>query len=96
MQALTIIYREGINYHKTGITAMELVPEDQVQYSLYVAAESTRGKNMMQAMDALNKNFGKDMVRIASQGFSKKWHLQQARLSPCYTTRIEDVLTVKN
>jgi DNA polymerase V len=33
-------------------------------------------------------------VRVAAQGFGRKWKLRQERRSPCYTTRMEDLITV--
>jgi DNA polymerase V len=35
------------------------------------------------------------MVRMAAQGFDRKWKLRQEKLSPCYTTRWSELLTVK-
>jgi len=49
----------------------------------------------MKVMDVVNKSFGKNAVRFALQGFSASWKLRQLKLSPCYTTRIDDILTVK-
>ena len=38
---------------------------------------------------------GKDTIKIATQGFDSSWKMKQEQLSPSYTTRIEDILTVK-
>jgi DNA polymerase V len=94
-QGLDIIYRPGYNYGKTGITAMELVPEQEVQYNIFDKENRARDSKLMKVMDMVNKSFGKNAVRFALQGFSASWKLRQMKLSPCYTTRIEDVLTVK-
>ena len=96
MKALDIIYAEGYNYHKTGITVMELVPESELQYCIYDELETAKEKTISSTLDKLNKSFGKDLVRFARQGYSKKWKLMQMKLSPCYTTRITDILKVKN
>ena len=96
MKALDIIYAEGFNYHKCGIVVMDLVPEEAVQYPLYDVTETLKEKQLSSVIDQLNKSLGKDLVRFASQGYSKKWPLKQMKLSPCYTTRIEDILKVKN
>ena len=37
---------------------------------------------------------GRDKVKLAVQGSSRKWKLKQEKLSPCYTTRFEDMLEV--
>ena len=94
-QGLDAIYRPGYNYGKTGITAMELVPEQAVQYNIFDNENRARDSKLMKVMDVVNKSFGKNAVRFALQGFSASWKLRQLKLSPCYTTRIDDILTVK-
>jgi len=95
MQALDIVYKEGYNYHKTGITVMDFIPEDKVQYGLYDAAGTDKAKLIHQTIDKLNKSLGKDLLRFAKQGYGTKWKLKQTKLSPCYTTRIDEILKVK-
>jgi DNA polymerase V len=38
---------------------------------------------------------GKDKVKLAVQGSDRKWKLKQEKLSPCYTTRLADMLEVR-
>ena len=38
---------------------------------------------------------GRDKLRIATQGFDRNWKMKQEKLSPCYTTRIDEILKVK-
>lgn len=94
-QGLETIYRPGYNYNKTGCTAMELIPEAQVQCGIFDTENRERNSQLMQVLDKVNRSFGKNAVRFALQGFGAKWKLRQLKLSPCYTTRIEEVLTIK-
>ena len=48
----------------------------------------------MKTMDKINRKMGQDIVRYAALGYKKKWQLKQQRLSPCYTTRWSDLLTI--
>ncbi len=49
----------------------------------------------MAAVDALNLYHGRGTVKSASLGLGgKPWHMQRARKSPCYTTRVEELPTV--
>jgi DNA polymerase V len=89
------IYRPGYNYSKTGCMAMELVPDNQVQYGIFDTANRSRDSKLMKAIDMVNRSLGQQAVRFALQGFSTKWKLRQLKLSPCYTTRINEVLTIK-
>jgi DNA polymerase V len=95
MTALNIIYKPGYKYSKTGVIVLDLVPATQVQLGLFDEKSREREGMMMQAMDGLNKSFGKDVVRTATQGFNKKWKLRQEHLSPRYTTRFDQLMVVK-
>ena len=46
-------------------------------------------------MDKLNATYRRQKVKIASQGFDRKWKLKNEKLSPCYTTKISDIMVVK-
>ena len=50
--------------------------------------------NLFRKIDKINRTMGRDTVRILSQGFPKKWKLKQENLSPCYTTRWDDLLRI--
>ena len=50
----------------------------------------------MGAVDKLNDGYGRMKIRFALNGFERKWRLRQEKLSPCYTTRLEDLLRIKN
>ena len=71
-----------------------IVPEANVQTSLFDTADKDRQDRLLRSMDGLNTLYGRDTVRVAAQGFERKWKLRQERLSPCFTTRIEDVIVV--
>jgi len=49
----------------------------------------------MTVMDKLNASYGKQKVKIAAQGFDRKWKLKNEKLSPCYSTNLKDILVVK-
>jgi DNA polymerase V len=94
-QGLETIYRPGYHYSKTGCTAMELVPVAEVQCGIFDQENRARNSQLMQVLDKVNRSFGKNAVRFALQGFGTRWKLRQLKLSPCYTTRIDEVLTIK-
>ena len=89
------IFRPGYNYNKTGCLVMELVPENQVQFGIFDREDRERDKKLMKSLDTINRVFGKNTVRFAVQGYGNKWKLRQLKLSPCYTTRINDMLTIR-
>jgi DNA polymerase V len=92
--ALTDIFKPGYHYKKAGVILSGIVPETNVQTSLFDTVDRERQAKALQSMDNLNAVYGKDKVRIGAQGFERKWKLRQERLSPCYTTRMEDLIIV--
>ena len=92
---LRSIYRKGHAYKKAGVIVSEVVPQQQVQLSLFDHVDRAKRNQLMRSLDQINARIGRDKVRLAVQGFDRKWRLKQERLSPCYTTRFADILTVK-
>jgi DNA polymerase V len=95
IKALKQIYRSGLAYKKAGVLVGGIVPDSQVQLGLFDSVNRSRRADLMQSIDEINSRLGRDKVRLAVQGFDRKWRLRQERLSPCYTTRFTDFLTVK-
>lgn len=81
---------------KCGVIVQDLVPEACVQQSLFEATDQARNKKLIHAMDKVNGSLGKEIVRMATQGFEKRYRLKAAKLSPCYTTRLDQVLKIAN
>lgn len=94
-QVFDIIYRPGYNYKKTGVMLTDLIPATQVQQSMFDKESRSRNAVVMQSLDAINKNLGKDIVRFATQGYKRQWKLKQEKLSPCYTTNFKEILLIK-
>ncbi len=94
-KGLDIIFKPGYNYKKTGVMVTDIVQDKAVQSSFFDTVNRQRDARIMKTVDLMNNRFGKDAVKLATQGFSKKWKLRQERLSPCYTTNLAQVLTIK-
>jgi DNA polymerase V len=71
-----------------------IVPEANVQTSLFDVVDRERQEKILRSMDRLNALYGRDTIRVAAQGFERKWKLRQERRSPCFTTRMEDLIVV--
>ena len=84
------IWRDGHRYQKAGVMLSEFTPKGQQQADLF-APPSRQSDALMAVLDQIKaKGLGK--VGFASQGTgSPEWMMRQAHLSPCYTTRWEDL-----
>ena len=88
------IYRSGYKYKKAGVIIGGIISNSEVQENLFDDMDRFKSQKIMKTIDIINKKMGQDMIRYASQGYSKKWKLKQQSLSPCYTTRWPDLLVV--
>ena len=93
--ALRAIYKKGYRYKKAGVIVMEIVPEERVQGSLFACVDLVKHAAIMKQIDRINAKYGRDTIKIATQGSGEKWKLRRQKLSPCYTTRWEDIIKVR-
>ena len=95
-------FQPGCRLTKAGVMALDLVPAGSGMRDLFEESAATRPR-LMATIDAINKRQGRDAIRTAAAGIQKagtnrfgaEWRMRQARLSPYYTTRLSDILTVK-
>jgi DNA polymerase V len=89
------IFREGYAYKKAGVIIMDFSPEDTVQTFLF---ENTNPKHkiVMQTMDSINNKIGQHKIKLASQDRDRIWKMKQERLSPRYTTKLSDIITINS
>ncbi len=95
LRGLGSIFKEGYRYKKAGVIVSEIVPERPLQGDLFDIRNREKYNKVMSVMDSLNDSYGKQKVKIASQGFDRKWKLKNEKLSPCYTTNLSDIVEVK-
>jgi len=76
------IFEEGFHYKKAGVIVNDFVPEDQRLINLFEEDTQNQHLPVMKAMDAMNKKYGKDKVRLGSMSGENTWGRKQ--LSPEY------------
>jgi DNA polymerase V len=88
------IFRQGYQYKKAGVVIMDFKPENEIQLNLF---ENSNLKHieLMKTMDVINHCYGQQKIRLASQDQKRVWKMKQERLSPRYTTRLQDIIIVK-
>lgn len=95
LKGLAKIFRPGYNYHKCGVLLLDLVPQQSIQLSLFDQRDRPKEARLMKSLDKTNARFGKDLVRYAAQGYEHYWRLRARRVSPRYTTRLNEIMIVK-
>jgi DNA polymerase V len=89
LSGLRDIYQPGYRYHKAGVIFSALVPQGQVQLSLFASQGregNERDLRLMQAIDRLNGHWGRSAVQPAACGLRRGWKMRQEKLSPKYST----------
>lgn len=100
------IYKDDIRYAKAGVMLSGVCQHDEVQLDLFSAEVNAEADDKKQAlmavMDELNSKYQADRHQqsalfIASEGIKEyqKWQMSRDLLSPCYTTRVSDVIVAK-
>jgi len=91
---LEAIFKEGYHYKKAGVIVMGLTPDSQKQYTLFTE-ENPKHQPLMSVVDRLNKAYGNNKVKFGSQSLGRQWKMKQERLSPRYSTNIDEVIEIK-
>lgn len=96
IKGLRKIYKKGYVYKKAGVIVGNITQENKVQLNLFDQIKNReKYTKISKVIDRINSSMGRDKLRIATQGFDRKWKMKQEQLSQCYTTRIDEILTVK-
>lgn len=93
IKGLQHIFKEGYHYKKAGVIVMDIVPTNPNQMTLF-QQENPKHQALMSAMDKINGAYGEQKVKLSSQDLQKTWKMKQESLSPRYTTRFSDVITI--
>jgi len=94
VNAVMSIFKEGIKYKRAGVIVSGLVPVDNFQLNIF-ENENPKHKPLMQSIDSLNAKYKSYKIKIGNQDLKRTWKMRQERLSPRYTTNINDIIVVK-
>ena len=87
-----IFYAAGPETIKRAIGEIE--DELQIQLNLFENS-NPKHRQLMTVIDRINSSFGQQKIKLASQDQKRVWKMKQERLSPRYTTRLSDIITIK-
>lgn len=90
---LKAIFKEGYHYKKAGVIVMGLTPNNETQLSFFDSS-NPKHQPLMSVIDKMNKSFGTNKVKFATQSLGRQWKMKQEKLSKCYTTRIDEIINI--
>jgi len=91
--ALRAIFKQGYQYKKAGVIVLDLTPENEKQLSLF-SCENGKHKALMKQIDKINKGLGQNKVKFACQDLDRTWKMRQERLSPRYSTKLDEAIVI--
>jgi DNA polymerase V len=93
LRALEVIWRPKFRYHKAGVILMDLYRPGEVSPSLLPSRDPVKSARLMTAMDAITDRHGRGAVRVATTASQSGWTMKRQRLSPRFTTSLDEILT---
>ena len=94
VEGIEHIFRQGYRYKKAGIILYELHNSSSVRGLLDY--DRPRSESLMKSLDEINYRYGSSTLKIAAEGIQKDWQMQRKKISPCYTTRFNEIMVVKS
>lgn len=91
-------FNSGHQYHRAGVWLYDFVHEDNLQMDiLNQTAHQTHISELsrMQAIDTLNKRYGKYTVYYASENLDNTWQPKHSIKTPRYTTNWEELPKIR-
>lgn len=88
------IYKQGYQYKKAGVIMMDIIPDFSRQLDLFDNT-NPKHKKLMEVVDHINRDIGNRKVMLATEDLTKRWKMKQEKLSPRYTTKLEEIITIK-
>lgn len=82
-------------YKKSGVIVWNICKDEAIQGSLFDNVNREKQAALAKAIDEINRKNGHNTIRVAVQGYEKKWHLKNEYVSKQYTTNIDDIIVVK-
>jgi DNA polymerase V len=91
-------FNPNAKYHRANVLLYDLIPEHMLQPDLWGEVDPAMvetGQARLQALDNINRRYGKRTLRYAAEDLSEAWHPRQQLRSPRYTTEWSELPTVK-
>jgi len=94
------IFKTGIMYQKCGVMLMDLCDHNNEQLGLLAEPLSDekrkRNEKLMATLDKLNREHGKNTVRLGMPRQENAWELRCQHRTPRYTTRWDELAVAKS
>ncbi|MCQ9423394.1 translesion error-prone DNA polymerase V subunit UmuC [Pseudomonas sp. LJDD11] len=94
-EAVNRIFRSGFRYSKAEVLLLDLRQPGEFTGDLFAPRQSQSTDRIMSVMDEINGRWGRGTVRSAAVPAAPDWAMRRDLMSQSYTTRIDQLWTVK-
>ena len=94
VMGLQKIFKKGVHYKKAGVMIMGLIPTEKRQLSIF-QNNNNKHLTLMQSVDRIHKRFGPHRIKLANQDLNRTWKMKQEHLSQRFTTKLNEIITIK-
>lgn len=94
LRAVDNLFRAGFRYKKAGVMLNSIVSAKHLTTRMFHQDSWERTRKVSQAIDAINRRFGRDTIRYGSVALEPRWRMRARHKSPCYTTRLDELIIV--
>jgi DNA polymerase V len=84
--ALNNVWRDGMAYRKAGVLVSDITPAHGVQLNLFEGGDPVGERNLMTAIDDVNRQYGRDMVQLAPELGVGQWRPKTSHSAPNTST----------
>ena len=97
IQALQSIWREGIQYKRSGVIVSEIQPNETIVGNLFDPVKNRPERaQLMKEIDKINHRYGLKTIQIAAEGDKKQpWKVKCDHRSGNYLTDASELLTIR-
>jgi DNA polymerase V len=95
-EAVNRLFRPGFKYSKAEVLLMDLRQPGEFTDDLFAHSQPVAADKVMSVLDNINSRWGRGTLRAASVPVSPGWAMRRDFMSKSFTTRIDQLWTVKS
>ncbi|MFS8131404.1 MAG: Y-family DNA polymerase [Candidatus Dojkabacteria bacterium] len=90
------LYQPNLKYRKAGVLLTGIIPKlGFAQMTLDNKQNEEERVGLMEALDKVNNEWGREVVKIAATGIKQSWRGRKNKISSRFTTEWEELLKVR-
>ncbi|MBV4500724.1 translesion error-prone DNA polymerase V subunit UmuC [Pseudomonas shirazensis] len=94
-EAVARIYRPGFRYSKAEVLLLDLRQPGEFSDDLFAVTQPVASDRLMSVLDEINGKYGRGTLHAATVPRTPDWGMRREMMSQSYTTRIDQLWTVR-